>query len=324
MTQQQKQRLLARFVGKPDATSLAAAVSGGCDSVALLFLLYDYCRIKKKKLCVFHVDHKLRESSSSDCIWVELLAKKLQLPVYFRKATDQDREAHRQAAGTEAWAREFRYRSFADMVEESGADCVVTGHTSDDQLETVVMRMFSGASLQGMAGIRDETSLKVNGKELLLWRPMLNIKRSELEKFLQSKGQQWLTDETNFNEEYVRNSVRHRLIPAIYELFPAAGEKMTPLLHDIGQAQNYLAAQAKIYLDARLTHDSLELVEIEDILKSEVVRQWLIRLGFNREINRNFIERIVDLWKTNASKRRVDHRSYEFTRLGRKIVFARK
>lgn len=307
------QKLLRRIIPKQGSGRIAAAVSGGCDSVALLFLLHQYCRINQLKLCVFHVDHSLRENSNLDREWVAALAESLKLEFFSRKAeiSDQSEIGKR---GIEAWARDFRYRAFVDMAQESEASVVATGHTADDQLETMLMRIFSGSSLQGMAALRPESRLCFAGRTLQLWRPLLEIQRLELEDFLNNLNQNWREDETNHSDEFLRNSVRHRLVPIVTEIFPQAASKSALLLKDIDQLQSFISSQAQRYLDLNLQQNRLIVKNEVEIMIREIIRLWLIKLGFDRSITRSLIARVVDLWLNPAKNRAVDHRGFKFVR----------
>lgn len=307
------QKLLRRIIPRQGDARIAAAVSGGCDSVALLLLLHQYCRINHQELCVFHVDHSLRNSSNLDREWVAALAESLQLEFFSRKA-ELSEQNDIGKKGLEAWARDFRYRAFVEMAQESGVSVVATGHTADDQLETMLMRIFSGSSLQGMAALRSETGLCFAGQTLRLWRPLLEIQRLELEDFLNNLRQDWREDETNLSDEFLRNSVRHRLVPIVTEIFPQAAPKSALLLKDIDQLQNYLSSQAQHYLDLNLQQNRLVVKNEVEIMIREIIRLWLIQLGFDRNITRSLIARVVDLWLNPAKNRAVDHRGFKFVR----------
>ncbi|MGM0598763.1 MAG: tRNA lysidine(34) synthetase TilS [Candidatus Rifleibacteriota bacterium] len=316
-----KQKLLGRIIKNDRVKKVAAAVSGGCDSVALLLLLRHLAKMRGFALSVFHVDHGLRESSNEEAEWVQRLAGKFKLSFFSRTAEEKDRADMK--AGVEAWARQFRYNSFKQMAKESGVDTIATGHNADDQLETFFMRLFKGASLQGIAGIRAFKTIE--NFDLKLWRPLLQIQRSELESYLKNENQTWLTDESNFSQEYLRNVIRHRLMPEITDIFPGAVNKIQPLLEDINEVQIVIADSAAEYLKDNLVEDNrLKISEVPEIYKREIFRQWLIRLGFDREISRSFILRLVDLWNINASNRQVDHRNYSFIRKPDLIVFKGK
>ena len=326
--ERESQTWLNKLLGKiipheGNIKQVAAAVSGGCDSVALLFLMQHYCRIRGLDLCVFHVDHGLRNSSAADREWVESLARRLNLRFFWRKA-QVSRHQISENEGIEAWARTFRYRSFQEMLSESGASLVATGHTADDQLETLLMRIFSGSSLQGMLAIRPQTEMNTGSGGIGVWRPMLEVQRSELEQLLLKAGHDWLEDETNSSDVFLRNSVRHNLVPVVNSLFPKAAQKSAFLLKDIAQLQDYLSVQAKIFLDENACENCLKLSPMPDILHREIIRQWLIRMGFDRQITRSLIERIVELWNNKAGNRAVDHRSFKIVKKKQRLEFIKE
>ncbi len=315
------QKLIAAFTRGFAAKTIAAAVSGGVDSVAMLLLLHHYCRMKKMRLCVFHVDHSLRDSSEADRKWVGELATHLRLDFYWRKASLADSEKGK-SRGSEEWAREFRYNCFAQMCAESGADVVATGHTADDQCETVVMRLLRGCSLQGMAGIRARAIRKKEPAGLKLWRPLLNIRRGDLEEYLKLCEQDWREDETNSSDNYFRNRVRHHVVPLLKTHGINFSEHLAALAQDIGATQSLLYRRARLYLRR---HQCAEYLGLEKVLnrplRREIIRQWLIEIGLEKTVSRPMIERIDDLWLTNACGRAVDYRKIRFIREKKRIAF---
>jgi len=309
------QSLLSRIFLPAGITAIGAAVSGGCDSVAMLLLLQHICRIKRIRLCVFHVDHSLRPTSFSDCEWVKNLAQRLGLPFLCCTATEGN-EKQIAEKGVEAWAREFRYESLADMATQAEVDAIATGHTADDQMETLLMRVFSGSSLQGAGAIRnDRDILLASGLNLRVIRPILTIQRNELEKALTDLQQSWLEDETNISEDFLRNAVRKRITPEVIRLFPQAPQKSASLASDLNELQEFLKNQAVNYMSRHCSGKILALEPlVAPVLQREIIRLWLIELGFGREISRGLIERITNLWQVRSRNREVAHRSFAFIR----------
>lgn len=305
-----KQRLLNQLTKAPSCSKLAVAVSGGCDSVALLLLMKEYCGIKGIGLCVFHVDHQMRGNSSADADWVEALAKELGLEFYSRLATEQDK-ARGVQLGQEGWARNFRYNSFASMVEESGADLIATGHNAEDQAETVLMRILRGCSLQGLHGIRSSGRLRFGNRLLRLWRPILRINRLELERLVTAAGTGWREDETNATCLYLRNRLRHQLIPALEEAHGGAISHIIALGEDALEVQGYLSARAQKYLNS-YSDGAIILVKRRPaaVLRREILRQWLGQNGVSDGVTRGLIERLDDLWVRGRNKMSVCHRVF--------------
>jgi tRNA(Ile)-lysidine synthetase-like protein len=314
------QKLLSRLTNLPSAKKIAVAVSGGCDSVALLLILQNFCRINQIPLAVFHVDHQLRESASEDCKWVRKLAKDNGLEFLSRVVGNKDLSDLKKS-GIEAWARDVRYKCFVEMAVESGADVIATGHTADDQLETLLMRVFAGSSLQGTAAIRSFSQIAIAGKSLNLWRPFLGIQRNELENYLELLGQTWLNDESNLSDDFLRNRVRHHLVPEVRGIFPKAAEKVSSFCSDLDEVQNFLVKQAGSYIKRNLHGNGLNLSEQDPVLIREIMRQWLIKLNLGLETTRALLNRLVDLWQKKERNRRVDHRGFRFVREKSRIAF---
>jgi tRNA(Ile)-lysidine synthase len=214
---------------------LAAAVSGGADSVALLCLLLELRAELGIVLSVAHVNHQLRgEESDKDQRFVEQFAQgeKLELHV-FQGPVDSNC-----GRGVEAAARELRYVFFRQLAREGRVTKIATAHTLDDQAETVLLRMFRGTGIRGLAGIHPRIVFEEQGRafgEVL--RPLLGFRRAALQDFLQERGQSWREDSSNLDVAFVRNRVRHRLLPLIVEEFGEAAIEHMCGLAEIARAE---------------------------------------------------------------------------------------
>lgn len=313
------QKLLAMLPTAYKAGSIAAAVSGGADSVAMLLLLHHQCRMKKIRLCVFHVDHAMRPSSEEDRKWVGRLAERLGLSFYWRRASDKDCDSGREKLG-EAWARKFRYRCFADMLAESDCEAVATGHTLDDQAETVLMRLIRGCSLQGFGGIRMNRVRTVEGRKIRIIRPLLSMTRDKIVSMLRESDQEWREDETNAGDDYFRNRIRHHLVPVIIELGQNSREHVAEAACDIARIQKYLGRRAGSFLKKYSGEGWLEVSRRPaEILRFEILRLWFIQNDLAEKISRALLERVDRLWRQNVSGKMVDHRNFQVIRRKNKI-----
>ena len=310
------QRLLSKLTKASVGNKYAIAVSGGTDSVAMLFLIREWCRMKHKQFCVFHVDHSMRNTSSADAEWVKQLCQEHNIEFFSRKATKEDLENNRNL-GSEGWARNFRYSSFASMLKESNSDIIVTGHNSGDQAETIIMRMMRGSSWKGIQGIKSQVTLNFDNTNLKMWRPILNISRKELAQFLKSIGQTWREDETNQTDLYLRNKIRHRLMPLLEEIYKGSVDHIIALGADAAQLQKDLHNRALKYLKKYFNNEKNQIMvakKPETSLRREVIRIWLEKNNFGEAINRSVIERIDDLWLIKNNGRAVKHSNFEILR----------
>jgi tRNA(Ile)-lysidine synthase len=183
--------------------SVLVAVSGGPDSVCLLESLTRLRRLFKIRLEVFHFDHRLREDSALDAVYVRRLAARHDLPFHLRAATSSPHKG----ASVEAWAREQRHFAIAEVTRESGVARTAIGHTMDDQAETVLMGLVTGSGIQGMSGIAPMTGTWVN--------PLIEVAREDVEMFCRSLHLRPRTDPTNADTRFLRNAIRLRGLPTL-------------------------------------------------------------------------------------------------------------
>jgi tRNA(Ile)-lysidine synthase len=196
---------------------VAVAVSGGADSLALLHTLRALAGPRDWRLAVVSVDHGLRPGSAADASFVSDHAKALGLPVQVRTLDPADLEPHRRA-GPEAAARAARYAALWPAADELGCHWLATGHTLDDQAETVLLQLLRGAGPDGLAG------MAVHSGRLL--RPLLTARRAETRACCAAIGLNWREDPTNADDGPLRNRVRHQLLPLLEDLRPGAAQTL--------------------------------------------------------------------------------------------------
>lgn len=213
-------RTLEEDGGLPAGTHVLAACSGGADSVALVHLLARLSAERRWRVSVGHVHHGLRTSADSDATFVAELARRLQLPFFVRRVEGLG------GANLEARARAARYAALADMAREAGAQAVATGHTLDDQAETVLLRLVRGTGLTGLSGIRP---LRFLAPGITVVRPLLWCRRQALRDFISQEGETWREDETNLDPRYARNRIRARLMPILVAENPRFPEALAHL-----------------------------------------------------------------------------------------------
>jgi tRNA(Ile)-lysidine synthase len=218
---------------------VGVAVSGGADSVALLRLLLELRKELGIVLSAVHFNHKLRGAESDeDESFVAQLAKRHKLEIHSQSG-DVAGHAAEKHLSLETAAREMRYQYFRRLLREGGLNRITTGHTLDDQAETVLLKIVRGAGGRGLAGIYPQ--LKVNSSQLSalgsqpeqkktdasIIRPLLGIRRKELEPYLLELGQSWREDGSNRDLRHMRNRMRHGVLPRLERyLNPAVREAL--------------------------------------------------------------------------------------------------
>ncbi len=183
--------------------TVLVAVSGGPDSVCLLYSLRFLRRLLRIRLEVFHFDHRLRHDSGEDAAYVRRLAERLQLPFHLIEADDGPRRGD----SVEAWARARRRVAAAYLAHDLGAAKIATAHTLDDQAETVLMAAITGGGLDRLRGIDPHVGPYV--------RPLIDVERAEVEAFCRSLHLRPRADPMNADVRLLRNAIRLRGIPAL-------------------------------------------------------------------------------------------------------------
>lgn len=240
--------------------TVCCALSGGADSVALLILLSELSEDMDFSLKAVHINHLLRsEESFRDEDFCKKLCEKMNVPLtVFRR--DAAAFSHSLGESVETGAREMRYRIF----EELPTDKICTAHNLDDNAETLIFRMARGTGLKGLTGIPP-----VRGKII---RPLLFCTRKEIESFLAKRGQDFVTDSTNLTDDYARNKIRHRIIPAMSEICVGFPDNVTHLTLSLSEDEDFLMSTA-------LNHKNDDLRTLHPAVRKRVIILHLKKQG---------------------------------------------
>ena len=242
------------------------ALSGGADSVALLLLLDEM----GYKVHALHCNFHLRgEESDRDERFCEDLCLKKNIP-FHRIHFDTLMYAETHKMSVEMAARELRYRYFEQMRKDIGAEGICVAHHQDDTVETVLLNLVRGTGLRGLTGIQPR-----NGAIL---RPLLCVTRAEIEAYLATKQQDYVTDSTNLETDFVRNKIRLQVVPLLRQLNPAVYENIVRTAEHLTEAQKVLDAVVDTYKGS----NQLDLCALQQVGSAEyIVFEWLKQYGFN-------------------------------------------
>jgi tRNA(Ile)-lysidine synthase len=193
------------------------AVSGGPDSVFLLHSLnFLKSKLKLGGIFIANLDHGIRgKESREDSLFVKRLAAELGLRFVHKKVSLRGPEG-RSNLSTEELAREARYKFFDEACEKTEANVIATGHTLDDQAETILMRLIKGSSLKGMVGVMPVRG----GESIKVIRPIIELEKKEIAEYLDGAGIDYRIDHTNAEPIYFRNIVRAQIIPFLEKYNP--------------------------------------------------------------------------------------------------------
>ena len=195
---------------------LLVAVSGGADSTALLIGLRNLSRDLRFRLHAAHLHHGLRGAEAdADLDFVRALCERLGVPLTAAR-WDTPARLRRRGLSGQAGLRTLRREFLLAAARRAGAHAIVTAHTADDQLETLLMRLARGTGLSGAPGMRPVAATGDGPDERMLWlKPLLGATRAEIEADLVRAGQTWCEDRSNHDPHYARSRVRHEAVPAL-------------------------------------------------------------------------------------------------------------
>ncbi len=281
---------------------LAVAVSGGADSVALLRLLIEVRSELGIVLSVAHVNHKLRgEESDKDALFVAELAENYQLELH-----TCDAPVDSKSSGIEAAARKLRYNFFRHLCREGRVTKIATAHTLDDQAETVLLRLFRGTGIRGLAGIHPRIVFSEQEKSFgEVVRPLLGFRHSALQQFLRDQNQPWRKDSSNQDVAFTRNRLRHRLLPLIGQEFGDPAIQHLGELAEIARAEeeHWQSGHPEIVIRGGGTAETRQAASllICDLLglslaaQRRLIREWIESNTTDIGISFRLVEDVLDL-----------------------------
>lgn len=234
-------KTIERFDMLSPEDTVVIGVSGGADSVGLLYLLGELEEYRLK-LIVAHLNHGMRsEEGKRDADFVKELAGRLDLAF---ELEDADAPAFKKQSNLslEEAARILRYRFLNEVRDKYGAQKIATGHTLDDQAETILMRLIRGSGPLGLSGIPPVS-------EVYIIRPLIRTPKSEIEEYLKSKGVVWVEDSTNSANVFLRNKIRHDLIPRLQKYNPKIKETLARTGSLLRTQEDFIKGRAGNWLE---------------------------------------------------------------------------
>lgn len=278
-----------------------AGVSGGADSVCLLYVLKEYQKRIPFELRVVHVEHGLRgEESLEDAAFVEEMCRGLGISCQIVQAGVRQL-AQEENLSLEEAGRAERYRIFEEIREAQGAQRIAVAHNQNDQAETVLWNLARGSGLRGLGGIRPVRD------EII--RPLLFTSREHIEELLREAGLSWRTDRTNLEQDYTRNKVRLSLLPRMQqELNSKAPEHIAQAAGRLQQVQAFLdrMTQQAAWECIRCKEDvvlTLPVFEAQDpLIQKELLRLALEKAGGLKDVGSVHLEALENLAEMDCGK----------------------
>ncbi len=268
--------------------TIICATSGGVDSVCLIHLLVDL-----GYSCVLaHVNHHKRKQSEQEQISMEKLANELNCPFELLSYHDSHQE------NFQATAHHARYDFFKKLADQYHTDIIATAHHLDDQAETILMRLLSGSNLYGYGGI----SCIANLGDYKLVRPLLCVSKDELYKYAKSKNYIYFEDESNESDAYLRNRIRHHIIPLLKQESEHALEKIQEFSSQAKEAFEFIRNQSIKYLEELNNNIKVEQYKLLPIaLQKDII--CLLLEKYNIIKNQEMILNCLNLIMKNENKK---------------------
>ncbi|MBR0189706.1 MAG: tRNA lysidine(34) synthetase TilS [Clostridia bacterium] len=273
--------------------TVAVAVSGGEDSMALLHFTANFCARFRIKTVALNVEHGIRgENSLRDSAFVKDYCKNHDIPLLEYKV-NAPKKAKADKFPLEQAARILRYECFFDAVKSGKCDAVFTAHHSSDNLESVLFNLFRGTGIKGLSGIQDYNNV--------IYRPFIKVSKAEITEYVKQHAIPYVNDETNFCIDYTRNFLRLNVIPKIKEVFPEAEKSVLRLSETLKEENVFLDALAK---DALISCDGGFYIPT-DTPKAVMARAIIIalkNLGLTKDYEKKHVDDVRALCEKENGK----------------------
>jgi tRNA(Ile)-lysidine synthase len=272
-------------------------VSGGPDSLCLLETLHRLAI----PLIVAHFNHRLRPEARTEARAVATEAERLSLS-FLEGTADVGAEARRRKVSIESAARDCRYAFLFRQARLHGAQAIAVGHTADDQAETVLLHLLRGAGTRGLAGMSDRTVLRSFDPGIPVIRPLLGVWRDEVLAYCEARGLHPQFDASNDSSIFLRNRVRHELMPLLEEYNPQIRAVLWRMADSIAGDREALEDMSRAQFEMTVVRKTADYVELDTSRLGEiprpavrlVLRTLLEHLAPNEDITHLQLSRALD------------------------------
>lgn len=291
---------------------ICVAVSGGVDSVCLLHYFYRHAAEFRIRLSAVTCEHGIRgKASLSDLAFVESLCRDWNVPLSVFRADVPALSAQRKL-GVEEAGRTFRYECFDRILASGQADFVATAHHKDDFAETVLFRLIRGTSLSGLNAF--------DRKGII--RPMLGVTRAEIQSYAEENSLPYVTDESNSDEAYTRNYLRHTVLPALEQAVNGAGGHLVDFALRAKADDDFLQSLAEREIVRGDGEISISAALPQPLFSRAAVLA-MKEFGVKKDYTQGNVVEISALKKLQSGKRACLPNGAECVREGERIIFYR-
>lgn len=264
-----------RLSGRKPSEPILLALSGGADSVFLLYKLSEYAAAHSTRLCCAHLNHMIRgaEADRDQNFCLELCAR-LGVPCFTEKL-DVPTYAAEHGLSLEAAAREVRYDFLYRIMRQEGIRLIATAHNADDNAETMLFNLARGTGILGMCGIAPCRSGGEHG-EFTVIRPIINFEKSYILEYCRTHGINFVTDSTNLDTEYSRNRIRANIIPELRLICPTLARSARRLADSAREDSDFLEQTARDFvLQSKGLCRADAIASLHPAISKRVIRQLI-------------------------------------------------
>ena len=262
---------IRKEIGLSVGDTIVVGVSGGPDSMALLYILNEFKNKMDLNIICAHVNHNKRKESEQEKIDLENYCKKNNITFEYIKVTNWgDDNFHNEA-------RSVRYNFFEELVYNYGAKYLMTAHQGDDLIETILMRIVRGSTLKGYSGF----SRIVDKGDYNIIRPLITVTKDEILKFDEKNGIQYAIDESNNEDHYTRNRYRHTVLPFLKQEEPNIHKKFLKFSETLLKNSNYIDSVAnkefnKVFQNGNLDIDKFK--SLDPVIQTKIIYNILEKI----------------------------------------------
>lgn len=301
---------------------IVVGVSGGPDSITLLYCLNKYKEKLGYEIVVAHINHLIRKDSTEDEQFVENVCKEMKIKCYIKRA-DIIKMAEIEKRGEEETGRIVRYAFFDEIAQKESANKIAIAHNMNDNAETVLLNLIRGCGLSGLEGIQPKEYNKYI-------RPLINCKREEIEAYCEKNKLNPRIDYTNKENIYKRNKIRNELLPYLKELNPNIVKNLSRLSKIVKNENTYINKEVENIYN-KISNESLGKIELEVNLFNSLpinIKQNLILyviqklLGTTRNIQKINVDDIIEMSNRNiGNKYTIVNKNLKVSIKNKKIIF---
>ncbi len=282
---------LERFSLLADEKHITVALSGGADSMCLLYALLSLKEKLGVSISALHINHLIRgEEANRDEEFVKKVCNELSVDLLCARI-DVPSLAKEEKLSMELAARNARY----DFFKNNCKGLIATAHNANDNLETLLLNIARGTSLKGLCGIPIKREAFI--------RPLLYCTREEIEKYCEEKNIPFVTDSTNLEDDYTRNRIRHNVIPVLKEINNSVELNCVNMCEALKDDYRFIDKKAQEYFNDNFNSNELNVAsfgELDISVKRCVIAKFISAVDSDIELSSLHIERLLDAIKSNA------------------------